>query len=142
MKKSLKGLLIFIGAGILLLLLIQLIPYGRNHTNPPVSNPVVWDSPQTEAIARRACYDCHSDETVWPWYSNIAPGSWLIQLDVDAGRRRLNFSDKSRVFSGELIGNIQEGEMPPIQYLLLHPNARLNQADKNTLIQGVQKSIP
>ncbi|MEZ4770229.1 MAG: heme-binding domain-containing protein [Caldilineales bacterium] len=69
-------------------LLIQLVPYGRDHTNPPVVQEPVWDSPQTEALARAACYDCHSNEVVWPWYSNIAPISWLVQRDVDEGRQR------------------------------------------------------
>jgi hypothetical protein len=141
MKPLLKIVLIIVGIGILLLVAIQIIPYGRNHSNPPPSNPVVWDSAQTEAIARRACYDCHSNETVWPWYANVAPASWLVQFDVDRGRRSLNFSDRSGVFSGELIEIIQEGEMPPIQYILLHPTARLNQAEKTTLIQGIQNSI-
>jgi hypothetical protein len=141
MKKLFRGILIFIGIAIALLLLIQLIPYGRNHTNPAVVNPVVWNNAQAEAIARRACYDCHSNETTWPWYSNIAPGSWLIQIDVDRGRRRLNFSDWNGTRSGELGEVIQGGEMPPFQYIILHPNAILNQSEKDTLIQAIQ-SLP
>src|SRR5690348_18457917 len=80
-------------AAIVLFGLIQLIPYGHNHTNPPVAQEPTWDSPQTRDLAVRACFDCHSNETVWPWYSNIAPLSWLIQHDVDEGRQNLNFSD-------------------------------------------------
>jgi hypothetical protein len=75
--------------------LIQLVPYGRDHTNPPVVAEPAWDSPQTRALAVRACFDCHSNETVWPWYSNVAPASWLVQRDVDDGRRRLNWSEWS-----------------------------------------------
>src|SRR5574340_945670 len=76
-------------------LLIQLVPYGRNHTNPPVTGEPRWDSPQTRALAARACFDCHSNETKWRWYSNIAPISWLIQRDVDSGRaRQLHLHDR------------------------------------------------
>jgi hypothetical protein len=141
LKKLFKGILIIIGIAIVLFLLIQLVPYGRNHTNPAAVNPVAWNNAQAEAIARRACYDCHSNETVWPWYSNIAPGSWLIQIDVDRGRRRLNFSDWNGRRSGEFAEVIQGGEMPPIQYIILHPNAILNQSEKDILIQAVQ-SLP
>jgi len=60
-----------------LLVVIQFVPYGRAHTNPPVAQEPIWDSPQTRELARRACFDCHSNETMWPWYSNIAPISWI-----------------------------------------------------------------
>ncbi len=59
-------------------ILLQIIPYGHNHTNPPIVEEPAWDSPQTRAVVKKACFDCHSNETVWPWYSNIAPLSWLI----------------------------------------------------------------
>ena len=78
---------------VLLFGLIQLLPYGHNHNNPPVQQEPAWDSPQTQALAKRACYDCHSNESVWPSYSNVAPISWLVQHDVDDGRRRLNLSE-------------------------------------------------
>jgi hypothetical protein len=76
-----------IGA-VILLVGIQVIPYGRSHTNPPVTGEPAWDSPKTRELAVRACYDCHSNQTVWPWYSHIAPISWLVQQDVDEGRRK------------------------------------------------------
>ena len=75
-----------------LFLLIQLLPMGKNHTNPPVVSEPSWDSPETVALLRRACFDCHSNETVWPWYSNVAPMSWQLQKDVDEARSNLNFS--------------------------------------------------
>ena len=74
-------------------LLIQLVPFGRDHTNPPVVQEPKWDSPATRELAKRACFDCHSNETVWPWYSNIAPVSWLVANDTYEGRDHLNFSD-------------------------------------------------
>src|SRR4051794_16032334 len=77
---------------IALLALIQLVPYGHSHANPPVTRAAHWDSPQTAKLVASACNDCHSNLTNWRWYSNIAPGSWLIQNDVDGGRNNLNFS--------------------------------------------------
>ena len=72
------------------LLIIQFVPYGRDHTNPPVIAEPAWDSPQTRALFFRACADCHSNETTWPWYSTIAPASWLITRDVMEGRATFN----------------------------------------------------
>lgn len=131
-----------LGTGILALIalfvLIQFVPYGRNHRNPPVQQEVTWNSAAAEAIARRACYDCHSNETNWPLYSNIAPLSWLIQRDVLEGRRALNFSEAGRGESEteDIAEVIQKGEMPPLQYILLHPSARLTGAEKEILIRG------
>jgi hypothetical protein len=118
---------------------LQLIPYGRNHTNPPVISEPTWNSPETQMLAERACYDCHSNETKWPWYSNIAPVSWLVQRDVDEGRRALNFSDwGSSGEEGEELGEvIYRGSMPPSKYLITHPEARLSDAEKQALAQGM-----
>lgn len=123
-------------------LAIQLVPYGRSHTNPPVLQEPAWDSPQTRALAQRACFDCHSNETVWPWYSNIAPISWLAQRDVEEGREKLNFSEWGRGEQeiDELAEVIREGEMPMPIYLLQHPEARLSAAEKQALINGLVAS--
>ena len=64
-------------------ILIQLIPFGRVHTNPPKAGEPAWNSPSTRELVRRTCFDCHSNETTWPWYSNVAPASWLLQRDVN-----------------------------------------------------------
>ncbi|GAB4273901.1 MAG: hypothetical protein Kow0080_21840 [Candidatus Promineifilaceae bacterium] len=125
-------------------LLIQLVPYGRSHTNPPVIREPNWDSPQTRELAQRACFDCHSNETIWPWYSNIAPFSWLTQHDVEEGRQKLNFSEWGSGREGEraheMAETILEGEMPPVIYLPTHPNARLTDAEKQALIAGLQST--
>ena len=123
--------------------LIQLVPYGHNHTNPPVVTQVQWDSAQTEQLVRASCFDCHSNETTWYWFSNIAPASWLIQHDVEEGRQRLNFSDlnTSRVDMNEIDEAITRGKMPPLQYVLIHPNARLNTTQKEQLEMGLQQSL-
>ena len=80
-----------------LFIAIQFVPYGRAHTNPPVVQEAKWDSPQTRELAARACFNCHSNQTEWPWYSNIAPISWLLYRDVINGREQLNFSEWNRV---------------------------------------------
>lgn len=122
-------------------LLIQLVPYGRNHDNPPVIQEPNWDSPETRALAERACFDCHSNETVWPWYSNIAPVSWLTQHDTEEGRQILNFSEWGvngrRQETDEIGEAIQEGSMPMPMFLITHPEARLTDAEKQALIRGL-----
>ena len=105
MKKITRILGIIVLIGLVLFALIQLVPYGRSHKNPPVVQEPNWDA-QTRAIAKKACFDCHSNEVVWPWYSNIAPVSWLVQRDVDEGRRHLNFSEWGS--KGLSVGEIAE----------------------------------
>ena len=147
-KKSVWTYVIGVVAVLILCpLLLQLVPYGHSHTNPPVVSEPKWDSPQTRALAVRACFDCHSNETKWPWYTNIAPVSWLIQRDVDNGRRRLNFSDWGAPTRGEgrnsnqMGRTILSGSMPPWFYLPPHPEAQLTQAEKDQLIQGLQTTL-
>ena len=136
MKKILVILLAVFIAGFLL---IQLIPYDRDHTNPQVLAEPRWDNPQTRTYFMLACGDCHSNETVWPWYSNIAPISWLVQHDVDEGREYLNISEwGTREFEAEEAAEVyKEGEMPPIQYYPTHPEARLSAAERSTFMQGL-----
>lgn len=144
MKKVILLVVLALVAAVVLFGLIQLIPYGKNHTNPPVLAEPPWDSPQTRALAKRACFDCHSNETVWPWYTNIAPVSWLAWRDTSEGRRHLNFSEwgTARQKSvNEVVKSIEKGEMPPFIYVIQHPEARLSQAEKQALIDGLQKSL-
>ena len=81
---------------VVLLVVIQAVPYGRNHTNPPLRAEPKWDSARTRQLAVDACFACHSNQTRWPWYSSVAPVSWLTQHDVEDGRRILNFSEWDR----------------------------------------------
>jgi hypothetical protein len=122
---------------------IQFIPYGRNHTNPPGRREPPWNSPGTRALIRRACFDCHSDETVWPWYSNIAPVSWLVQNDVDDGRGRLNFSewDRPQRHAADVAAQVKQADMPPWFYLPMHSAARLTSTEKAALIDGAEKTL-
>src|SRR5512144_2449203 len=118
--KSLAVGLAAIAAGFLLL---QLVPYGRAHSNPPTIAEPKWDSPRTRELAVRACFDCHSNETRWPWYTHVAPSSWLVQSDVDDGRKHLNFSefDRPQRHATGAAAELAEGEMPPWFYPPLHP---------------------
>lgn len=126
-----------------LLALAQLVPYGRNHRNPPVMAEPTWNNPTTRALADRACFDCHSNQTRWPWYSHVAPMSWLVQDHVDEGRRELNFSEWSRggFEAHEASETVREGEMPPRSYLLLHPEARLTAPERQQLARGLDASL-
>jgi hypothetical protein len=127
-----------LGALLTAALVVQLIPYGRDHTNPPVVTEPQWDSPQTRDLAVRACFDCHSNETEWPWYSDIAPMSWLVQRDVDEGREELNFSEWGREQEvDEAAETVRDGSMPPNTYLLTHPTARLTELELAELAAGL-----
>ncbi len=145
--QSLVKRIIKIGAMIAVggFVLIQLVPYGRNHSNLPVTGEPNWDSPQTRELAQRACFDCHSNETVWPWYSNVAPISWLVQHDTEEGREHLNFSTWNTGGQGrepeEAIEVIAEGEMPMPVYLIAHAEARLTPAEKQALMEGLRATI-
>jgi mono/diheme cytochrome c family protein len=138
-----KALLIIIAVLIGGFLLIQLAPYGRDHTNPPVVQEPAWDSPQTRDLAMRACADCHSNTTVWPWYSNIAPVSWLVYRHTEEGRSKMNFSEWNRPQrdADEAAEVVSEGEMPLAPYVMMHKSAQLTPAEKDALIQGLQATF-
>jgi hypothetical protein len=122
------------GLGLLALFVaIQFVPVDRS--NPPVEQDVAAPT-EVDAVLRRACYDCHSNETIWPWYSYIAPASWLVARDVHAGREELNFSTWNRLSTRQQVEamheaweEVEEGEMPPWFYLPPHPEARITEAD-------------
>jgi len=134
------GLISIVIVGVIAFGAIQLIPVAR--TNPPVVREPNWDSPQTRALAVRACYDCHSNETRWRWYAYVAPVSWLVVHDTEEGRGELNFSEwraSSRKVN-EIVQQIRSDKMPKSVYLPLHPEARLTDAEKEALISGLQHS--
>jgi hypothetical protein len=124
--------------GLLIVLLgIQFVPVNR--ANPAVETEVPAPA-NVLAVLRRSCYDCHSNETVWPWYSHVAPVSWLLARDVQEGRRHLNFSTWNKVKPdrqarklSEMWNEVESGDMPLWFYLPLHGDARLSAADKDVL---------
>ncbi len=140
-----KGPWRILGAGVavcvVLFLLIQLVPVDAS--NPPITGEPNWDSPQTRELAQAACFDCHSNETTWPWYSKIAPVSWLTAHDVNDGRSELNFSEwgSQRMETDEIAEVINEGEMPPWFYVVMHPSANLSDSEKQALISGLNATF-
>lgn len=116
---------------------IQFIPVSAME-NPP-EKPPLPEKPEIVAILKRSCYDCHSHEVVWPWYSRIAPVSWLVARDVIEGRKGINFSewpedDDDRQFNREAVwDSVKDGSMPLWFYTPMHPEAVLSDADKATL---------
>ena len=140
MKKWLKRF----GMGFVLILIgLQFVPVDR-------TNPLEHGQPaapaEIQAILRRACYDCHSNETIWPWYSHIAPASLLLARDVKEGRREVNFSTwekydtrrKTRKLK-EITDELKKGEMPPWYYLPLHPEAKLSAAERELIVKWAKQ---
>ena len=126
------------------LVLIQFVPVRRD--NPPATGSVTAP-PAVTSILRRSCYDCHSNDTIWPWYSHVAPVSWLVASDVHGGRRHLNFSEwegapnaAQRKHVSELPKEVKSGDMPLCYYLWLHPAARLS-ADDVTQLSSWAESL-
>jgi hypothetical protein len=138
MKKNLgRNLLIGFAAA---LLITQLVPY------PPAENPPVGEEvpapPEVRSVLRTSCYDCHSNETVWPWYSGVIPGKWLVRGHVVEGRGQLNFStwgeyppERAARKLEEVVEMVEEGEMPVASYVWLHGDAALSQQEAALLIE-------
>jgi hypothetical protein len=150
-------------------LVIQVLPFGRGHSNPAEHSEPPWDSPRTAELARSACYDCHSNLTEWPWYSHVAPASWLVEHDVYEGREELNFSEweelvlklrekaerdrlkaLERAQKGEkpehekvpeLVEVVLEGEMPMWYYAIAHADARLSESERQELARGLAETF-
>ncbi len=136
-----------VGACVVVFVLIQLMPMSRS--NPPVTQDVAAP-PQVESILRRGCYDCHSNQTRWRWYTRLAPISWMVVRDVERGRRHLNFStwdkyaDDPQTVISKLKGirrQSDNGGMPPWYYLAQHAGARLANDDREVLGNWVSQAI-
>ncbi len=132
-------------AGLVLIALLvaaQFVPLAR--TNPPVTREVRWDSPATRALAERACFDCHSNLTRWPWYSHVAPASFLVVDHVTSGRRHLNFSEwdkPQRETFADVEKAVSDGDMPVWNYVIAHPLARLTPVEKTQLLDGLRATF-
>lgn len=142
-----KRLWIAVGIVVGILVVVTVVPLFLE-TNPPVVSEPNWDSPQTRVLAVRACYDCHSNETQWPWFTRLPGSSIFVLADVVRGRSHLNFSEWGKASGSregrnarEVAREIQRGSMPPDNYLWLHPEANLSAAEKQQLIDGLTKTL-
>ncbi len=136
-KKKLFKYILY--SAVILFVLIQFIPVDRN--NPPVQKEPNWNSPRTKQLAERACFDCHSNETKWPFYSYIAPVSWFVASDVHEGREKFNISEGGSGHSDEAAEQVEKGNMPMWQYVLMHPKAKLTDKEKTELIAGLKATF-
>lgn len=133
-----KRVIRWVALGIAVFLAVsQFVPVDRSNSAVETEVPA---SAAVRAILRRACYDCHSNETVWPWYSHVAPISWLVAGDVREGRRELNFSAWNRLPMQQQVKKLKEsgkevmeGEMPPWYYVGMHRDAALSVGDRDSL---------
>ena len=127
-----------------LLLLVQLFPGDR--TNPPAPGEIQTPA-EIGKVLQKSCYDCHSHQTQWPWYSHIAPFSWLVIHDVNEGREHLNFSiwntytsrEKIKIYE-EIRKVLEKEEMPLKPYLWMHPEAKLTNEDIQNLFQWLNET--
>jgi|SRR5829696_690572 len=136
-----RRFLVRAGLGLLVVaVLVQLVPYGRGHTNPPVTQDAPWPDGRARELATAACYDCHSNQTRWPPQSHVAPFSWLLTRDVEQGRAELNFStwDEDDGGADDAAEAVAEGSMPPRRYLLVHPDAALSDAERQVLVDALE----
>jgi len=134
-------LLVFFAATIGTLIVIQAIPYGKNHTNPPINGEPAWSSPRTRELMVRACFGCHSNQVEYPSYASVAPISWMVQSHVDEGRSKVNYQEwNSGERADDTIEVIQNGSMPPSFYTTFgrHPEAKLTKAEVAELIAGLK----
>ena len=136
MKKWIKRILLTLAV---LLVVAQVIRPAR--TNPPLDPAKEFRAPEpVMSIVQRSCQDCHSNRTVWPWYAQVAPASWLLAKDVRDARKELNFSEwatftprRTARKLEEICEMVEEREMPLWFYIPLHPSAKLSDADRHTL---------
>jgi len=140
-----KKVLNYIGFPLMaVLILIQFIPFGISHDNPQVVSEPKWNSETTKQLFNRACADCHSNNTNWPWYSNVAPLSWIISNHVEEGREHFNVSmwGVQKKNEGEdAAEEVEEGEMPLFGYDITHPEAILSDEEKILLINGLKSTF-
>jgi hypothetical protein len=141
MRTSRRKVLLRAGLGLFAVaVLLQLVPYGRDHTNPPVTEDAPWPGGRARELATAACYDCHSNQTRWPIQSSIAPFSWMIARDVEQGREALNFStwDEDDGEADDAAEEVADAEMPPRRFVLAHPDAALSEAERQVLVDALE----
>ena len=123
-------------------LAIQLVPYGKSHSNGAVTGEPLWANSETRDLMARACFGCHSNEVEYPAYASVAPISWVVQSHVDEGRQRVNYSEFAQHprAARDTLRVIENGSMPPFYYTMFgrHPEAKLTKEELATLIAGIK----
>jgi hypothetical protein len=128
---------------LLALVALQLAPVER--TNPQVESAVPVAA-ELKTVLKRSCYDCHSNETKWPWYARVAPVSWLVANDVKEGRKEVNFSVWNQYSENrrarklkEIVEQVEQSKMPQWYYVLVHPEAKLSASDREMILQWAKR---
>ena len=135
---------IILGVILLIIIVVQIIPVDRPETSDDKSKDLITNNDLPENIAlmlKTSCYDCHSNQTIYPWYANVAPVSWLVIRDVKLGREELNFSnwenyskmDKAKLLD-DILEEVEEAEMPMPIYFITHSDAKLSEQDRAELV--------
>jgi hypothetical protein len=139
---NVRLLTVIFAATLSTMVVIQAIPYGRTHSNPPITGEPEWATPRTRELMVRACFGCHSNEVEYPAYASVAPISWVVQSHVSEGREKVNYSEFNSRQRGadETVEVIEEGSMPPGYYTQFgrHPEAKLTTAEVAELIAGLK----
>jgi len=149
MKKIIKIVLVLIIVGFIVIQFVNRPDKSTTGEVTPAHLTKIMTVPSNvENILKRSCYDCHSDHTVWPWYTSVAPVSWLVADDVVKGRKKMNFSQWSKIPEAkrearlnEICEQIKADEMPLPNYLYIHGDAKLSQADKDILCKWVETEL-
>jgi hypothetical protein len=127
--------------------------YRPSRTNPPIDpkqeiTAAMAVAPDVRPILSRSCDDCHSNRTVWPWYSEVAPISWGVISDVSDGRSHMDFSEwgtypayKRKDLLNDVCKMVTQHDMPLVTYALLHPNARLSEADRQAICRWTKQAV-
>jgi hypothetical protein len=140
MKKALKFILITLVAGIVIIQFFRPDRVTINQMTADDINNKMQIPGNVQGIFKRSCYDCHSNQTFWPWYSNIAPVSWLVADDVNKGRKKMNFSEWGKLTQpkqekklSDIYDQVTQGDMPLPKYLIIHKDAALSQTEKDAI---------
>lgn len=136
MKSLLAKILLVL---VVVLVGIQFVPV--NTSNPPVERTITWANPQTAETFRLACADCHSNETVWPWYAKVAPVSWWIAHHVEEGREHFNISAQDMGDADEAYEAVEEGWMPMESYTWMHAGAKLTPEQRKDFVAGLKATF-
>lgn len=133
----------YLAAAVIVTLLAQLVPFGWDHSNPPVTGEPSWASPRTRQLMVNACFACHSNEVDYPWYSNVAPVSWAVSEHVEEGRESVNYSQFPDNPGGGIEDSVEvvaQGSMPPPYFTRfgMHPEANLTEKERAELIVGLR----